>query len=80
MEWSVSGPHGVSTSGNPPDVNTSGGIGDMVDAIKRGGGRIRDDAAAIVDRMRERYAAARTARMLRLAAVVAVGYLLLRRR
>lgn len=61
------------------DVTTSGSIGDMVDAVKRGGGKLRDEAGKAIDRMREKYAAARRERLVRLAAVVAVGYLLLRR-
>jgi orotate phosphoribosyltransferase len=61
------------------DVTTSGAIGDMVDAVKRGGGKLRDGAEKAIDRMREKYAAARRERLIRLAAVVAVGYLLLRR-
>lgn len=61
------------------DVTTSSAIGDMVDAVKRGGGKLRDKADEAIDRMREKYAAARRERLIRLAAVVAVGYLLLRR-
>lgn len=61
------------------DVTTAGAIGDMVDAVKRSGGKLRDKAEEAIDRMREKYAAARRERLIRLAAVVAVGYLILRR-
>jgi len=76
MEWDLSGPYGVGDD----DVGTSGFVGDLVEAIKRGSDGLQDEARKTIDRMRERYAAERRARALRLTAVVVVGYYLLRGR
>lgn len=61
-----------------PDVHTSGVIGDMVEAIKRGAIGLRDDASRAIDRMRDAYARARMRRMLHLAVFLGLAYLLLR--
>ena len=64
-----------------PEDHDTESIPGLVDAIRRGAGGLRDEAAKIVDRMRDAWEAERQRRMLRLAAVVAVGgYLLLRRK
>lgn len=63
-----------------PDAATEGLIGDMVDAIKRGAIGLRDEASQAIDRMRDAYAQARMRRMLNLAILIGLAYLLLRRR
>lgn len=75
MEWDLAGPYGPGD-----DVQTSGVIGDMVDAIRRGSDKLGDEARRAVDRIREAYARKQRERAIRLTAVVVVGYLLLRKR
>lgn len=65
---------------NDDDVHTSGVIGDMVEAIKRGAVGLRDEASRAIDRMRDAYARAQARRALNLAVFLGVAYLLLRRR
>lgn len=60
------------------DVSTSGMVGDLVDAIKRGGVGLRDRAQQEIDRMRDAYARARMQRALNLALLVGLAYLLLK--
>lgn len=61
------------------DVSTSG-IGDLVEAVKRGAVAARDEARKIVDNMRDAYARERARRALNLAILVGLAYLLLRRK
>jgi hypothetical protein len=62
------------------DVATSGVIGDMIEAVKRGAVGLRDEAERAIDRMRDAYARAQARRMLYLALFVGLAYLLLRGR
>lgn len=62
------------------DVHTSGVIGDMIDAIRRGAVDLEDKARKELDRMRDAYARARMQRALNLALFIGLAYLLLRKR
>jgi hypothetical protein len=60
------------------DVEDSGLIEEVIDAGKRAWDRAKEGVGEHADRLRERYAAERRERMLRLVLVVAVVYLMRR--
>ncbi len=61
------------------EVDTSS-VGDLVDAVRRGAGGLRDEAGRLLDDVRRAYEEERMRRALRLAAVLAIAYILLRKK